>query len=86
MKYVANPVEVDAFVIHSVQFVRDAPNASLVLDGGKVVYATPEMMSRMTPRPGDYWVVQSDGYEYLNPRAVFERKYSPKQEAVAAGT
>lgn len=24
----------------------------------------------------DYWVIQSDGYVYLNPAKVFERKYT----------
>lgn len=33
------------------------------------------MMARYTPVVGDYWVVQEDGYIYLNPRDVFERKY-----------
>lgn len=115
MKYVANPVVVDAFKIRRL-FVQDAcgsaegeivcgepesahtPEAArgdvgmdhnfvrgtwyaeglgLELENGKVVTATPEMTSRMTPVVGDYWVIQSDGYIYLNPKAVFERKYSP---------
>ena len=49
----------------------------LELEGrvGSEVVATPEMTSRMEPVPVDYWVVQSDGYVYLNPKDVFERKY-----------
>ncbi len=34
------------------------------------------MIARMTPQVGDYLVIQEDGYEYLNPKEVFERKYS----------
>jgi len=75
MKYVANPVEVDAFVIRSVSQNFEDPNWYVTLDDGRTMKATPEMCARMSPRPGDYWVVQSDGYEYLNPKSVFERKY-----------
>lgn len=78
MRYIANPVEVDAFEILSVKFFKDKPNAYLELDNGLGEWATPEMMSRMTPKPRDYWVVQEDGYKYLNPKEVFERKYRVK--------
>lgn len=115
MKYVANPVVVDAFKIKRIfiqdacgsaeagiicgepesahtpeaargdvgmdhEFVRgswDAEGLGLELENGEVVTAAPEMTSRMTPIIGDYWVIQSDGYIYLNPKTVFERKYSP---------
>jgi hypothetical protein len=48
------------------------------------------MMARFKPQPGEYWVRQADGYIYLNPKEVFERKYSPKPQsqpevAAAAG-
>ena len=37
---------------------------------------TEKMCARMTPVKGDYWVTQlHDGYHYLNPKDVFERKY-----------
>lgn len=84
MKYVANPVEVDAFEILAVKFVKGQEGAYLELDNGLSKIALPEMMARMTPKPGDYWVVQSDGYVYLNPKEVFERKYSMKKEIVEA--
>jgi len=84
MKYIANPVEVDAFRIMSVSKRLDDPNWYVTVEGGNTMIATAEMTSRMTPVPGDYWVVQSDGYVYLNPKAVFERKYSPKAERVEA--
>ena len=82
-KYVANPVEVEAWPIKKIippsQYLRTVGDTSLILDDPSnehhAVVATPEMLARMTPVVGDYYVVQSDGYVYLNPKAVFERKY-----------
>jgi hypothetical protein len=83
VKYIANPVVVNAYRIESVQ----GP-----LDGGKwlVHYAdslptvhdwlTPEMCARYVPVAGDYVIYQADGYKYINPKEVFERKYSPADE------
>ena len=80
MKYVANPVEVDAFKIVSVIGSATVPGEYHVrLEDGATVRATLEMTARMVPREGDYWVVQSDGYVYLNPKDVFERKYRKKE-------
>ena len=79
MKYIANPVEVDAFQILStspkgeIDGHKDA--IACACDDGTSKIATAEMISRMTPSAGDYWVIQSDGYAYLNPKEVFERKY-----------
>jgi hypothetical protein len=76
-KYRANPVIVDAHVILLVstynQFKR---GHELTLDNGDTVLATDEMLARHMTVPGDYWVRQADGYVYINPREVFERKYS----------
>lgn len=75
MKYVANPVEVEAFVVTKVESLISSDSLRLTLDDGQMVVATPDMIARMAPAPGDYWVIQSDGYIYLNPKGVFERKY-----------
>lgn len=77
MKYIANPVEVEAFKITKVFPEADQGDFSriLELENGKLFQAEKGMMSRMTPQVGDYWVIQSDGYVYLNPKDVFERKY-----------
>lgn len=78
MKYIANPVEVEAHRIVSV-----APQANvdcslnLALENGENQIADSGMLARYVPVPGDYWVIQSDGYVYLNPKEVFERKYRP---------
>jgi len=77
MKYRANPVIVDAAKILIVHRADVAGDRNLVLDDGRKVTASAAMLSRMTPTEGDYYVVQDDGYVYLNPKDVFERKYSP---------
>lgn len=80
-KYRANPVIVDAFRIEQVipstaeNVAGDPP--TLVLQGGEHVKPAWDMLTRIKPVVGDYWVVQPDGYIYLNPKAVFESKYSP---------
>lgn len=79
MRYQANPVIVDAHRIVSTDVAVDADPPlplALALENGENVTATPEMQSRMIPKPGDYWVIQADGYVYLNPKSVFEKKYS----------
>lgn len=82
-KYIANPVEVDAFKITRLGDMFHSPRKvgqEMVLEDGRTVLVAPEFLSRITPKLGDYYVVQADGYVYLNPAAVFERKYSPKLE------
>jgi hypothetical protein len=79
MKYRANPVEVEAFKITEVFPVADQGGGFQVLrlEDGNLVQADKGMIARMSPVIGDYWVIQSDGYVYLNPKNVFEWKYSP---------
>ena len=76
MQYKANPVVVDAYVINETGMRLGDKNIYLQCEDGKQRIATPEMTARMFPKPGDYWVIQEDGYAYLNPKEVFERKYS----------
>jgi hypothetical protein len=80
VKYIARPVEVDAFKITDVSLLLNDGSRWLDLEGHPTSLATAEMMSRMTPNIGDYWVIQPDGYVYLNPKDVFERKYRPKHK------
>lgn len=80
MKYVANPVEVEAEIIEDTNPVE--PDGSMVLlvrgDGTlHTVRADQGMLARYLPKKGDYVVTQADGYVYLNPKEVFERKYRP---------
>lgn len=76
MKYVANPVIVNAYKIKEIENIVDSNALNLVLEDGEEVLATEEITAKMIPVVDDYWVIQSDGYIYLNPKDVFERKYS----------
>ncbi len=75
MKYEANPVIVDAFIIIGVGAVLSDGSMHVATQDGSNRIAAKDMISRFIPDAGDYWVVQSDGYEYVNPKDVFERKY-----------
>ncbi|QMV33037.1 hypothetical protein 3Fb_00034 [Ralstonia phage Eline] len=69
--YIANPVRVMAARIVEVD------GALLTMEGGGMFRADAGMTARYTPVPGDYLVTQEDGYVYVNPKDVFERKYRP---------
>jgi hypothetical protein len=79
--HVANPVRVEAAVIVDVDITGPVPDCGVdvivsLADGTqKDVHLSDEMVSRFIPGPGDYLVTQEDGYQYINPKAVFERKY-----------
>lgn len=83
MKYVSNPVIVDAFEIVGMSEETD-PNGNIhlyikVSENGEVGHAiaTPEMLARMKPSLGDYYVRQaSDGYECLFLKELLETMYS----------
>lgn len=85
MKYQANPVEVDAQEIVSVGTPLADGSVHLALRNGENVTADAGMVARMTPKEGDYWVVQEDGYTYLNPKDVFERKYHAMDQMSIGG-
>ena len=79
--HVANPVHVEARQIVKVETVErplDRFNLTAVLlDNGVKTELSAGMVARHHPVPGDYLVTQEDGYQYINPREVFERKYRP---------
>ena len=75
MKYIANPVEVDAYRIKEILGQHEDEGVKLLLENNTKVLVTRAMIARMAPQVGGYWVIQSDGYIYLNPKEVFERKY-----------
>ena len=77
MEYIANPVHVDGQIIVDVGPVNPDGTINLALQNGQNVRADKGQLARYLPSAGDYWVTQEDGYIYLNPKAVFERKYSP---------
>lgn len=79
MKAIAKPVEVEYGIIEKI-VVNSDTSCSVLVNWGHVkqieIVTTP-MMARYVPKPGDYLVRQADGYEYLNPKDVFERKFRP---------
>jgi hypothetical protein len=87
--HIANPVSVQATRILDVTDVTDrsegsdqsSPDLMLRLEDGRNFKADAGMTARYTPVPGDYVVTQEDGYTYLNPKDVFERKYRPADAA-----
>jgi hypothetical protein len=74
--HTANPVRVHAASILEVSEAGSG-NLMLRLSDGRNYEADTSMTVRYCPVVGDYLVTQEDGYEYLNPKAVFERKYAP---------
>lgn len=77
MEYEANPVRVHAEKILGIVQSTDEHPMILKLESGKLYSPNAGMLARMGPVVGDYVVTQSDGYVYLNPKDVFERKYRP---------
>lgn len=77
MKYQANPVIVDAFKIIGIEPMENGDTIIRMEEQKDEFIATKAMTARIDVKIGDYMVVQSDGYIYLNPADVFERKYSP---------
>ncbi|MGF7131926.1 hypothetical protein P3T40_003409 [Paraburkholderia sp. EB58] len=75
----ANPVRVNAKRIVELE-ERDDYSMDVRLDEGNGQFSaqhlTNVMLSRYKPVIGDYVVTQEDFYVYVNPKDVFERKYS----------
>lgn len=77
MKFQANPIIVEAFKIVEIKDSDSSGLKVLTLENGFLFLPTPEMLARIAVEIGDYLIQQEDGYIYLNPKKVFERKYSP---------
>lgn len=77
MKYQARPVIAEAHIIVGVGPILPDGSMHCALQNGENATATKEMISRFIPDAGDFWVIQEDGYVYLNPSNVFLRKYEP---------
>jgi hypothetical protein len=86
-KFIANPVIVEAGritnVVKKTYLDGRLPEYTVTIPGlefnGKLIPVTLDsgMTARMVPAVGDYYVKQEDGYVYINPKYVFERKYRP---------
>ena len=84
--HTANPVRVQATRILEVSLVDYGRGRLLLLEDGRNFVADETMIARYSPVVGDYLVAQEDGYVYLNPKAVFERKYAPVSAESNQGT
>lgn len=82
--HIARPIGVSAAQISGIQSITEGVMLALV---GQDVehFANHAMLARYTPVPGDYLVTQDDGYTYVNPKDVFERKYAKVTGDVAGG-
>lgn len=82
--FIANPVRVLAARIIEVGEQNPVTHRfDLVLENGTTFEAGEDMLARYMPVPGDFLVTQEDGYTYVNPREVFERKYRPEGSRVS---
>lgn len=78
VKYkVKEGVSVTAYVITKVEDVNGLTVITTDEVGQPPFPLTNDQTARYTPVVGDYYVTTADGYEYLNPKAVFEAKYEP---------
>lgn len=75
--HVANPVRVNAVQLVSFGGSTDTDDIIGYDAEGNSYTITAAMRARYEPESGDYFVTQEDGYRYVNPRDVFERKYQP---------
>jgi len=82
MKFIANPVRVTAMQIELVHSMLDDGSLPVTFNNGEGETLPPEMIGRYVPEPGDYVIVQENGYTYVNPRETFERKYHPEGSRV----
>lgn len=70
LTHVANPVRVRALKI------KECLELGYLLEDDTVFHPPFGSEARYEPVEGDYVVTQEDGYQYFNPKDVFERKYS----------
>ena len=80
MKAIGKPVEVDFYEIRGWDTAGPDGNCFVHCSEGRSFLVTPAMTARAPVGTYHYVVVQADGYVYLNPKDVFERKYSPVTE------
>lgn len=86
MKAIGKPVEVDFYEIRGWDTADADGNYLVHCTEDKTFLITPAMTARAPAGTFHYVVVQADGYVYLNPKDVFERKYSPIQPQTRAAS
>lgn len=82
--YRSVPHSVDALIIKSVTICAEGEgwHAVLLLENDETYIASPSQLARITPKEGDYLVIEGKGFanEYVVSKSAFEAKY----EALAA--
>lgn len=81
-KYVARPVEVEAYVITDTFSADDGVNLNLVLDDGRIVRTEAGMLARYRPHAGDYYV-EKQGYASVEAKEEFENDFTKLAAVVA---
>jgi hypothetical protein len=79
VKYVTRRCVADVHAIMEVGTPHADGDQALVLDNGITVTATHEMTVRIKPQPGDYWVIQDDGYISVLAKRIFQKRYRPEE-------
>lgn len=77
MHYVSHPIKVSAYPIGSVSKEGDLESRIKLENGVNIVPPSAILDGVFLLKPGDYYVVQEDGYSYFSPKEEFERKYYP---------
>lgn len=76
--HTAKPVRVNA------RRIKKILEIGYLLEDDSEYHAPFGSEARYIPVEGDYVVTQEDGYQYFNPKDVFERKYSAVADLKAA--
>jgi hypothetical protein len=78
--HIAKPVRVNASRICNASEINEKGVMLVLTEDNNWHELDASMLSRYAPVIDDYIVIQEDGYKYVNPKDVFERKYSPIEE------
>jgi hypothetical protein len=83
VKYIANPVVVEAFEVRDVQ-LSSSPGCvyRLILAEDLAVEAGTHQLNNHVPKIGDFWIRLAEKDQYLCPKDVFERKYRAATDVV----
>lgn len=77
MKYQANPVIVEAHTVISIDGPDICGYNHLLLDNETLLKLDDPIIPCTQPQIGDYVVTRANGHVSVEPKAMFEHKYSP---------